>query len=140
MSQLASRRKNRILTDDNAPVESLIEQLISSQKDRAVHPLSQAGTRQKRKHRIQGVTFPFQFSFGEEYDILVKLSKEKSWRNRSRKEGVMKITKAILVLLICLGLAGCASDGGGKIPTGPGGQPDICGCHSTYSPGWYGKR
>jgi len=37
-------------------------------------------------------------------------------------------------LLICLGLAGCASDGGGKIPTGPGGQPDICGCHSTYSP------
>ena len=52
----------------------------------------------------------------------------------------MKLTKAILVLLICLGLAGCASDGGGKIPTGPGGQPDIRGCHSTYSPGWYGKR
>jgi hypothetical protein len=52
----------------------------------------------------------------------------------------MKITKAILVLLICLGLAACASGGGGKLPTGPMGQPDICGCHSTYSPGWYGKK
>ena len=92
------------------------------------------------KNLIQGIIFPLHFSFGEEYDNLVTLSKEKSWRNRARKEGVMKITKAILVLLIGLALAGCASGGGGKLPTGPMGQPDICGCHSTYSPGWYGKK
>jgi hypothetical protein len=44
------------------------------------------------KNLIQGVIFPLHFSSGEKYDTLVKLSKEKSWRNRSRKEGVMKLT------------------------------------------------
>ena len=52
----------------------------------------------------------------------------------------MKIMKGILILLICLCLAGCAAGGGAKIPTGPTGQPDICGCHSTTSPGWHGTR
>jgi hypothetical protein len=52
----------------------------------------------------------------------------------------MKIVKGILIAIICFGLAGCASNGGGKLPLGPTGQPDICGCHSTYSPGWYGRR
>ena len=52
----------------------------------------------------------------------------------------MKIVKAILMVLVCLGLAGCISASGAKLPTGPIGQPDICGCHSTYSPGWYGNR
>jgi len=52
----------------------------------------------------------------------------------------MNIIKGILILLICLCVAGCAAGEGGKIPTGSHGQPDICGCHSDYSPGWYGKR
>jgi len=52
----------------------------------------------------------------------------------------MNLTRAIRAILIGLGLAGCVLGGGAKLPTGPTGQPDICGCHSTYSPGWYGKR
>jgi hypothetical protein len=52
----------------------------------------------------------------------------------------MKIVTGILIAIILLGLAGCASNGGGKLPLGPTGQPDICGCHSNYSPGWYGRR